>query len=116
MIKFTIILRRNANLTHEQFVDHHKNKHAALFSSLAEVKQHVRRYVQVHSTGDALAGMPDSRIDGLTEIWFDDLAGLAGVFQSDNYMKKIRPDEEAFLDLPGCEFIVGTESTVIKQG
>ena len=115
MIKFTIILRRNAKISHEEFVEHHKHTHAALFSSLPEVKEHVRRYVQVHSTGDTLEGMPDSKIDGLTELWFDDLAGLAGVFQSDNYMKTIRPDEEKFLDLHACEFIVGTESIAIKE-
>ena len=113
MIKFTIILRRNPELTHDQFVDHHRSVHASLFSSLPEVKRHVRRYIQCHATGDQLPGMPDSGIDGTTEIWFDDLAGVAGVFQSEAYMKTIRPDEEKFLDLHACEFLVGTEHTVI---
>ncbi len=113
MIKFTIILRRKPDLTHEQFVDYHRNTHAALFRSLPEVKQHVRRYVQCHSTGDHLPGLPDSRIDGTTELWFDDLQGLAAVFQSATYLKTIRPDEEKFLDLHACEFLLGTEHTVI---
>ncbi len=113
MLKFTIILRRNPALTHQQFVDYHRNTHAALFSSLPEVRQHVRRYVQCHATGDQLPGLPDSRIDGTTEIWFDDLAGLAAVFQSNSYMDTIRPDEAKFLDLHGCEFLVGTEHPVI---
>ena len=52
-------------------------------------------------------------IDGSTELWFDDLAGLAGVFSSENYLEIIRPDEEKFLDLHACEFLLGTEYEVI---
>ena len=113
MIKFTIVLRRNPKLTHDQFVQHHRTVHAPLFSSLPEVKQHVRRYSQCHSTGDQLPGLPDSKIDGTTELWFDDLQGLASVFASDAYMQTIRPDEAKFLDLHACEFLLGMEHTVI---
>jgi uncharacterized protein (TIGR02118 family) len=113
MIKMTILLRRKAGTTHEQFVSHHRNAHAPLFSSLPEVKQYVKRYVQCHATGDELPGLPDNHIDGSTELWFDDLAGLAGVFQSPSYMSTIRPDEESFLDLHACEFLVSMEHEVI---
>ncbi len=113
MIKMTILLRRKAEMSHEEFVAYHRNQHAPLFRSLAEVKQHVRRYVQCHATGEALAGLPDNHIDGSTELWFDDLAGIAGVFQSPNYISTIRPDEEKFLDLHACEFLVGTEHEVM---
>ena len=75
MIKFTIILRRRKDLTHEQFVEHHRNVHAPLFRSIPEVQQHVRRYVQCHATGDQLPGFrpPASMVrqsSGLT-IWQD---------------------------------------------
>ncbi len=113
MIKMTILLRRKPEMSHDEFVAYHRSNHAPLFSSLAEVKQHVRRYVQCHATGEAIAGLPDNHIDGSTELWFDDLAGLAGVFRSDNYMKTIRPDEEKFLDLHACEFLLGVEQEVI---
>jgi len=114
MIKMTILLRRNPEMSHDEFVAYHRNNHAPLFSSLAEVKQHVRRYVQCHSTGEQLPGLPDNHIDGSTELWFDDLAGLASVFQSPNYMATIRPDEEKFLDLHACEFLLGAEHEVIS--
>ncbi len=113
MIKMTILLRRKPEMSHEEFVAYHRNQHAPLFSALAEVKQHVRRYVQCHATGDPLPGLPDNGIDGSTELWFDDVAGIAGVFHSPNYMATIRPDEEKFLDLHACEFLVGTEHEVV---
>lgn len=112
MIKMTILLRRKAKMSHDEFVTYHRHKHAPLFASLLEVRQHVRRYVQCHSTGD-IPGLPNNHIDGSTELWFDDLAALAGVFQSANYMSTIRPDEEKFLDLHACEFLVGVESEFI---
>ena len=112
MIKLTILLRRKPDLTHDQFVSYHRNNHAPLFTSLPEVKQHVRRYVQCHATGEQLAGLPDNHIDGSTELWFDDLAGLAGLFEAPSYLTTIRPDEEAFLDLHACEFLLGVEHEV----
>ena len=113
MIKFTILLRRNPALTHEQFVKYRREKHAPLFTSLPEVKQYVRRYVQGHSTGVEIPGIPPMTFDGTTEIWFDDMAGLAGVFQAQDYIERIRPDEGKFLALNRCEFLLTTENVVL---
>lgn len=113
MLKMTILLRRNQTMSHDEFVKYHRENHAPLFATLPEVKKYVRRYVQCHSSGERLPGLPDNKIDGSTELWFDDAAGIAGVFASPNYLATIRPDEEKFLDLHACEFLVGEESEVI---
>ena len=113
MIQFTTLLHRTPHLTHGQFVSHHRNVHAPLFGSVPAVRQRVRRDVQSHSTGDNLPGMPNSRIDGSTELWFDDIAAPAPVFGSSFFMENIRPDESSFLDLHGCEFLLSTEHQVI---
>ncbi len=113
MIKFTILLRRNPALSHEAFVAHHREQHAALFRALPEVRAHVRRYVQCHSLPASLPGLPPMEFDGITEIWTDDVAGLEAVFTSAAYLETIRPDEARFLDLHGCEFVLTTEHVVI---
>ncbi len=113
MIKMTILLRRNPGMSHDEFVAYHRDIHAPLFCSLPEAKQHVRRYVQSHSTGEQFPGMPDYRIDGSTELWFDDVTGAAAVFTSVDYMAIIRPDEQKFLDLAGCEIFFGVEHEVV---
>ena len=114
MVKFTILLKRKPDLSHEQFVDHHRNRHAALFMSMPVVKAHVRRYVQQHALPVELPGLPPAKYDGVTELWFDDAAGIAAVFSDDEYMRTIRPDEAAFLDLHGCDFIVSEETVVLN--
>jgi uncharacterized protein (TIGR02118 family) len=113
MVKFTILLKRKPTLTHEQFVDHHKNSHAPFFMSVKVVQDTVRRYVQQHAMMDVeLPGMPPPKYDGVTELWFDDVDALARCFSGDEYMAKVRPDEESFLDLHGCDFLVTTENPV----
>lgn len=113
MIKFTILLRKREGMTQEEFVQYHQDNHAALFKSLPEVQQHVRKYVQGHTQPVALPGLPPPAYDGTTELWFDDIEAIAKVFTAPRYLEIIRPDEEKFLDLHGCGFLVCTENQVI---
>ncbi len=113
MIKFTILLRRNPSMTHDEFVAYHRERHAPLFCALPEVRQHVRRYVQSHALPATVAGLPPMDFDGITEFWFDDVAALQAVFTAESYMATIRPDEAKFLDLQGCEFVLCRETVFI---
>ena len=112
MIKFTILLRRNPELTHQQFVDYHRDQHAPLFMSMPVVQDNVKRYVQQHTVDASLPGLPPTTIDGITELWFENLDGVANVFTAPSYLETIRPDEAKFLDLAGCEFILSEEHPV----
>ena len=113
MIKFSILLRRHPSMTHDAFVAYHRQMHAPLFCALPEVRRHVRRYVQCHTVPIDLPGLPPVTFDGITELWFDDAAGLEAVFTADGYMQTIRPDEAKFLDLQACEFVLSTETGFI---
>jgi len=93
MIKFSILLRRRPGTTHQDFVDYHRNHHAPLFMSLPVVKQHVRRYVQQHTITATMPVLPPTTIDGITELWFDDVEAIAAVFTAESYLETIRPDE-----------------------
>ncbi len=113
MIKFTILLRRHPALSHEAFVTYHRQNHAPLFRDLAEVRQHVRRYVQCHTVPLSLPGLPPVRFDGITELWFDDVEALRAVFTAPSYLDVIRPDEAKFLDLAACEFVLSEETVIL---
>jgi len=115
MIKFTILLRRTPAMTHDEFVDYHRNRHAPLFMSVPAVQEHVRRYVQTHTIAADLPGLPATNIDGTTELWFADQAAFAAVFTDPTYLELIRPDEARFLDLEHCEFLV-TQENVVHAG
>ena len=87
-------------------------KHAPLFMSLPVVRDNVRRYVQQHTLDVALPGLPPTTIDGVTELWFDDVDAVARVFTAPSYLATIRPDEETFLDLHRCELVLSEEHLV----
>lgn len=112
MIKFTILLRRRPGLTHDEFVRYHRDVHAAVFMSMSVVQRHVRRYVQQHTLETTLQGLRATSIDGVTELWFDDVESIGVVFTDESYLATIRPDEARFLDLNACEFIVSDEHNV----
>ena len=114
MIKFTILLRKRADLSHEEFVQYHKTQHAPLFMSLPEVQHYVRRYVQGHTLPLDLPGLPAPAYDGTTELWFDAVEDIAKVFAAPRYLEIIRPDEAKFLDLAGCGFLVLAENPVFE--
>ena len=114
MVKFTILLRKRQDLTHEEFVQYHRTQHAPLFMSIPAVQQHVRRYVQGHGQSLNLPGLPPPAYDGTTELWFDAPEDIAKVFTDAEYLRVIRPDEAKFLDLPGCGFLLLTENVVCK--
>ncbi len=112
MIKFTILLKRKPTLTQAEFVEHHQGMHAALFLSIPVVRETVRRYVQQHAMPVELPGMRPVTYDGITELRFDDMAALGRCFSDAEYLARVRPDEEAFLDLHGCDFVVATETVM----
>lgn len=92
MVKFTILLVRKPSLMHEQFVEHHRAVHADCFMSVPVVRETVRRYVQEHRIAAELPGMPPTKSDGTTELWFDDLESLGRCFSDPEYVRLIRPN------------------------
>ncbi len=112
MLKVDILVRRNPDLTHEQFIAHWRDVHAQLFSSQPVVKQHVRRYLQSRTITNPPDGLAIADYDGIAHSWFDDLAGFHGVFSSKNYEDIIRPDEQKFTDPKRVEFLFSEETTI----
>jgi len=112
VIKFTILLRRHPDMTHDEFVTYHREQHAPLFMSVTAVQDNVRRYVQQHTVDVELPGLPGPTFDGVTELWFDSIEGIGRVFGDPEYLAVIRPDEARFCDMHGCGFLVTTENVV----
>ena len=113
MIKLCILVPRKKGLTLNEFKAHWKDIHGPLFSSQPEVKQYVKKYTQVHSTGEHLNQFPVAPFDGIAEIWFDKMEDIEKVFVTDNYLKTIAPDEARFIDRDGILWIYATENVVI---
>lgn len=112
MLKFVFMINRVGDMSFEEFVDHHRNRHAPLFTSIPEARRYVKRYTVSHPV--PAVNHPAPAYDGLTEIWFEDWADHDAFFASENYKKLVQPDEATFIDM-GSVAVMVTEERVVVQ-
>lgn len=109
MIKLIALVKRKPGMTLEEFSRYWENKHGPL---VARVFPGVRKYVQNHPA--RLPGGGEPKVDGVVELWFDDLASFRAA--SDFYLgekgKVIRDDEEKFIDRSQMVFFVAQERVI----
>jgi uncharacterized protein (TIGR02118 family) len=114
MLKVYILVRRRSDMTHEQYVEYWRDKHAPLFSSQPDTKRYVRRYIQSRITEDKPGGMVLGDVDGIVQLWFDDIDGFNAFANSPSYLNVIKPDEERFTDQKRCEYFFATEHSIME--
>jgi uncharacterized protein (TIGR02118 family) len=115
MIKVSVLLKRKPGMSPAEFYRYWKDVHGPLVLGVPEVMRYVRRYVQCHSVAEAFSGTPGaaSPFDGIAELWGDSIDEVKRALAEPRYLEVIRPDEEKFLDLPNCVFMV-TEEVPMK--
>jgi EthD domain len=64
MIKVSVFLTRRLDLTHEQFSQYWKDKHASLLMRLDSFTSHLRHYAQQHTLDNVPGGFPILPYDG----------------------------------------------------
>ncbi len=112
MVKLFALLRRNPDMTTEEFVAHWRDRHGPLIKNEPLLARHIVRYEQhVRHRGDALSG--NEGLDGVAVQWFNSIDDFVGFMSEPAYANLIAPDEQRFLDMSAIEFIVTEEPTVI---
>ncbi|MFQ5904227.1 MAG: EthD domain-containing protein [Candidatus Binatia bacterium] len=111
MVKVITLVKRKDGLTQEEFSRYWEEKHGPL---IAKVFPGVRRYVQNHAARLPGGGAP--QVDGVVELWFDDLEAwrAAADFYLGDEGKVIRDDEEKFLDRNKMVFFVAQEKVIVS--
>jgi uncharacterized protein (TIGR02118 family) len=98
-------------MTHDEFVDYHRHRHAPLFASIPESERYVRRYVISHPIPSET--YPEPTYDGMTEIWFDSWEDHDSFFASRNYQETVRPDEPNLIQVGASAMLVTEEREII---
>ena len=99
------LLTRKPGIATEQFRRHWREVHGPLAARMPSL----RRYHQNHVVASPLGGgcSPEScRLDGISELWFEDLASMRAAVASDAYRAVVA-------DEPNC--MVGTKVIVAEQ-
>lgn len=118
MIKLVVFAPRKKGITKEEFHQHWKAPHGLLFASQPEVKKYVKKYQQLHSTGEQLGGdFPTvSEYDGIAIMWFDSMDDIKRVFGSNNIRTIIAKDEEKFIDRENARWMYTVEHEIPIEG
>ena len=115
MVKLIALLKRRPDVSLEEFCRYYEHQHAPLFarSIPPEVADAITHYVQNHAVRLGRSGT-EPAYDCVTEIGFDDLAGLK--VWTDWYLgdegKVLRDDEETFMD-PRQRVVIVTDERQI---
>lgn len=115
MIILVSLLRRLPELSHEEFVRHHRERHAPLFVSTGTVRRLVRRYTVDHPKPFGVPGVRDTTFDAVVRQWFDDTGAIRELMVSRDYLETIRPDEARFIDLGRSEFYLAEDQVFLGE-
>ena len=102
MIKIVALVRKNDDLTHDEFVRYWQDHHAPLVAQLPGL----RRYIQ----NPAVDLGRERPYDGCAELWYDDLDAVRDAGRSEA-AARVREDEPRFVKT--IDWFLTTEFPVI---
>lgn len=104
MLKAIVLLKRRADITVDQFMDHYENRHVPLVREvLPSIGKYVRNYLDTKSVsaGRQEGDAPSPYFDVITELWFQDDAAYQDFIDAladPEVSRRLQEDEERFLD------------------
>lgn len=88
MIKVIYTGNKHPDFSTEEFKKYYLENHAPLFiKTCLNMRKYTINFPIRNLTNDPVPG------DFITEIWFDDMAGMQAFYKSDAYKQIIEPDE-----------------------
>lgn len=106
MSTIVVNVARRGDLSHAEFIDYWRNRHAPLIRSCPQFTGQLVSYTQydAHAGPADLAELFGGRgdHDGVAVLRFRSRQALEDAFACDEYVNLIRPDEPNFVDLEKC--------------
>ncbi|MGD0338938.1 MAG: EthD domain-containing protein [Bacteroidota bacterium] len=110
-IKLLILHKRKEGMHLDNFRKYFLNTHGLNVLKLPRL----RRYMQCH-TRDGYYTIGESRFDGASQLWFDDVQSLRNALNSPEYKNLVEPDMEQFLEMKYNFSLVVKEHWIIGPG
>ncbi|SCW69729.1 conserved hypothetical protein [Sphingobium faniae] len=106
MLKLVMFVKRRPDLSHEAFREHYENVHAPLASAnMPQIIKYVRNYLA------PLPNQPEPPCDCVTEMWYEDEAGLKETmaWMRSDASRELHEDEDRFMDRSAMRAFIATE-------
>ncbi|MGB6056862.1 MAG: EthD domain-containing protein [Microthrixaceae bacterium] len=115
MVKLFAFLRRNPELSFQEFVTHWREQHGPLIRDEPTLARHIVRYEQhVRHRPEPISG--NRGVDGVAVQWFNSIDDFVGFISEPAYAELIAPDEKRMLDMDQVEFVITEEPHVVIDG
>ena len=95
MVKSISLLTRKEGLSHEEFVKHWVEIHAPLAHAVPRLRRYVQSHIVAERTRPDIV-THDFAIDGIAELWYDDLDDMMFANAS-AYAKRLHDDGATFI-------------------
>lgn len=109
MIKLTVLVKRNPDLSVEDFHEQWR-AHGRMIAAEPAFHRFIRRYEQHHRVIEDYRN--GDRYDGMAIQWFDSYRDFLALLDTDEYRTKMQPDEERLLDLDRMAILFTEEAEV----
>lgn len=111
MIKVIIGFNRRQGMGIQEFRDYRRDIHAPMLFAIPEAKK-IRRFVVSYPLEMQAPAKPG--FDAVVEAWFDTVEDMDGLFLSENFVTKVDPDHDNFIDMASVVRIVCEEIVVVE--
>jgi uncharacterized protein (TIGR02118 family) len=112
MIRLVTLLKRKPGTTHEEFLEHWRERHGPLIAA-STAANYVRRYEQHPAAWPAAgSGAPEPEYDGVTMQWFDSLGDFYAHMREPDFPAMME-DIDRFLDVSQLQVVLCEEPTVV---
>jgi hypothetical protein len=96
VIKLTVLVKRNPDLSVEEFHAEWRD-HGRMIADEPAFRRYIRRYEQHHrAVADYRSG---DTFDGVAMQWFDSFTDFLALLDTPEYAAKMQPDEARLLDV-----------------
>ncbi|CDO76181.1 hypothetical protein BN946_scf185037.g4 [Trametes cinnabarina] len=121
--RMTVLIKPKEGMSFEDFLDYWEHKHAALFNSIAISKRNLYKYEQFHvdSTSTAIltkawseAMNPIPPYAGVASFEADSPEKILEIFDDEEYLRVVAPDEDKFVDRPSMQVLGGYYVTIFE--
>lgn len=109
MIKLTVLVKRNASLSVEEFHERWR-AHGRMIAEEPAFRAHIKRYEQHHRVIDDYR--TGDTFDGMAVQWYESYDDFLAMLATPEYASKMEPDEARLLDMPALVVIFTTEAEV----
>ncbi|KAJ7691627.1 hypothetical protein B0H17DRAFT_559331 [Mycena rosella] len=119
-VRLAFLVKRKSTLTEEEFSRYWSGTHSALFASLKIVKTNLIKYEQAHINQSALMqihriGGAPCEWDGMGTFEAESYAKIFEVFENEEYLRVVKPDEANYLARDECQLLPLDLLTVLEK-